>query len=370
MKTAVKQLTASDLSLFEPHYDPQRSRQKAINLNANVFVEELYPGLRDRRSQVTFSVEFLGPGRRPPHTLTRKVIRSPGAKNWRLDGELVRNPHEDPTRFDGLAPGDLAVLGFVGDQLPAGLVAVLVSAGQDPDLHAALSSLADFTGRNTMRVLTPAQIRQAIDASSSQYSDGHPLLACLPGESVEDALFGDQSAEAVHSSDGRGLTLDAEGLLRQLESARETGERGEALFAAWLASSGLSDEQFEWVSSTHARAAFDFIVEGAPWSSDAGIQYVDVKSSKDSESTKFHVSLAEIRWAAEHPYIIARVTGVEEDRVRLRVLDGLGDLSRGVLSTLAELPAGVRADSFRVEDDLLSEIAEYELAASILDSEE
>jgi len=46
-KLAVKRLTTSDLTFFEWHFKNRPAgKQKAINLNADVF-NELYPTLRD-----------------------------------------------------------------------------------------------------------------------------------------------------------------------------------------------------------------------------------------------------------------------------------------------------------------------------------
>ena len=43
-KLALKRLTASDLTLFEWHFNYRNAgNQKAINLNADVFKDQLYP---------------------------------------------------------------------------------------------------------------------------------------------------------------------------------------------------------------------------------------------------------------------------------------------------------------------------------------
>ncbi|MFM6173400.1 MAG: hypothetical protein ACKPB4_14950, partial [Sphaerospermopsis kisseleviana] len=70
-RVAVKQLSASDLTLFAAqfHKPGMRSKQKAINLNADVFVSRFYPGLRDRLAEIHFGVVIIGPGNAPPYAL-------------------------------------------------------------------------------------------------------------------------------------------------------------------------------------------------------------------------------------------------------------------------------------------------------------
>jgi hypothetical protein len=64
-RVAAKQLTSSDLTLFAAqfHKPGQRSKQKAINLNADVFVARFYPGLRDRFAELHFGLTIIGPVR-------------------------------------------------------------------------------------------------------------------------------------------------------------------------------------------------------------------------------------------------------------------------------------------------------------------
>ena len=45
-------------------------------------------------------------------------------KNWRLNGEFVRDPEGQSGRYDRLTPGDIAVMEFGGDPAPARPAAV------------------------------------------------------------------------------------------------------------------------------------------------------------------------------------------------------------------------------------------------------
>lgn len=99
-KLAAKRLTASDLTLFEWHYKNKNAgNQKAINLNANVFVDELFPVLpeiADRQDgRIPLDLQIYGPGHKELHNLQRKIIKIGSYKNWRLNGEFIHNPIDE-----------------------------------------------------------------------------------------------------------------------------------------------------------------------------------------------------------------------------------------------------------------------------------
>ncbi|MCF5393021.1 hypothetical protein GIV99_28485, partial [Pseudomonas syringae] len=77
-KIAIKRLTKSDLTLFTWHFKEMNSgNQKSINLNANVFIDKLYPDLPNisaQKGKTTFLVDLsiYGPGAAPKHSLARK----------------------------------------------------------------------------------------------------------------------------------------------------------------------------------------------------------------------------------------------------------------------------------------------------------
>ena len=132
-KLAVKRLTASDLTFFEWHFrNAPAGNQKAINLNADVFSDQLYPSLdnivRKRQYKLGIDLWIAGPAAAQPVNLQRKIIKGASYKNWRLDGEIVHNPEDQPDRFNVLVPGDIALLGLEGDLFPDTVSLVLLVA--------------------------------------------------------------------------------------------------------------------------------------------------------------------------------------------------------------------------------------------------
>lgn len=84
-KLVLKRLTSSDLTFFDWTYKHHPAgNQKAINLNADVFVEKLYPGLSDLSSPRKFPMDVFiyGPGVAGEYNLQRKIVRSEHSKNW------------------------------------------------------------------------------------------------------------------------------------------------------------------------------------------------------------------------------------------------------------------------------------------------
>jgi len=134
MKLAIKALTQSDLSFFKVHL--KYSKQKAINLNSDIFIEKFYPHLQGAMRHIKVSLTVFGPGGRGPHRLTRKILYTAGGKNWRLNGEFIHDPEGETGRYDKLVEGDLALFGFDGIDEPDSAIMVLVSSQEDPALFA------------------------------------------------------------------------------------------------------------------------------------------------------------------------------------------------------------------------------------------
>ena len=360
-RVAAKQLTASDLTFFAAHFHKpgQRSKQKAINLNADVFVARFYPGLRDQFTDLHFGLTIVGPGAAPPHVLSRKAVRTAGAKNWRLDGEIINDPPEQPERFRALADGDIAILAFEGTDQPRHVVLVLLSAASDAELHGRLTRLVTFAGRESMRVLTEANLRGLLDQTRAMYPRAHPLEPLLTADSVEDALYGvSEAQEAAVEADGRGVTISPESVRRHATIAGETGQLGEEAFERWLLSTGHEEPDFEWVSQTHGRSAFDFLVSRPKWERSAEPLYIDVKATKSSQVSPFHMSAAELRWAAKHPgYRIARVAELTEHSAEVRILTSVSEVATRIINAIRPaLPPGVKVDSVEMSPEILREI--------------
>lgn len=130
-KLAVKRLAASDLTLFEWQFQHRNvGGQKSINLNADVFVDSLFPAIAEATrgtGMVTLDLTIFGPGNRPSINLQRKIIKRATYKNWRLDGETIRNPEGEPTRFNLLDAGDYAIFAFEGEIVPSSATALFVA---------------------------------------------------------------------------------------------------------------------------------------------------------------------------------------------------------------------------------------------------
>ncbi len=127
-KLALKKLTKSDLTIFKWQFENQpgkKSKQKAINLNSNVFIEQLYPGLPNSSALTDGRMEVLteihGPRKgEEVHQASKRTITAASStqKNWRLGGSLIPNPQDQPLRYSGLKPDDLVLFDFVGDDVP------------------------------------------------------------------------------------------------------------------------------------------------------------------------------------------------------------------------------------------------------------
>jgi hypothetical protein len=82
---------------------------------------------------------------------------------------------------------------------------------------------------------------------------------------------------------------------------------------------------------------------------------VDVKATTGEGSDAFHMSMAEVRWAANHPsYRIARISRLTKTSATLVVLSGVHELCKALLPALvAALPSGIAIDSVEVSPGLL-----------------
>jgi hypothetical protein len=166
-RLALKRLTASDLTFFESRFRALNvGNQKSINLNADVFIERFYPTLPSLISTIgdviNVRLAIYGPNSAPLDLLSRSVTKRDAYKNWRLNGEFVHDPEGQPGRYDGMEPGDLAVLDFTGDPEPPKIALLLISAASERDtrLHAALTPLVPG-GRRTMVPLSRADLAKA-----------------------------------------------------------------------------------------------------------------------------------------------------------------------------------------------------------------
>lgn len=88
---------------------------------------------------------IYGPGHSGAHNLQRKILKGTAYKNWRLDGEYINNPENEPKRYNLLLPGDFAVFELQGRILPSSAKMVLISQTLPADriIHENLVQLSD-----------------------------------------------------------------------------------------------------------------------------------------------------------------------------------------------------------------------------------
>ena len=340
MFVALKILRASDLTLFKSQLKNFATNQKAINLNRTVFVDQFYPGLANVDHQrLEVSLDLRGPGGLGTATHARNATIIKSHKNWRLDGRMIEEPPEGP-RYDSLVEGDLAIIGFEGSPAPTRVTVVLVSQVQEFGLWGALKNACASSGQASMKALGAVEL-----AELAGVPGGENLSAFLPAGTVEDALYGPTASQV---GDGRGAAIAPETVLAQAGSASDTGRLGEEIFADWLATTGHPSSEFEWVAATHARASFDFLVDGPRWEGNSGgPTHVDVKTTRGDASAKVHMSIAEVRFAAERPgYRIARVSSLTQESARIAILAGVSSACQAIRDALdGALPDGVGVDS-------------------------
>jgi len=358
-KLALKRLAKSDLSFFEYHFANEtygKNRQKGINLNTDVFVDQFYPNaLATIGTHRPVLTTIFGPGTADaysPPPGTRPITYNNG-KNWRLDGGTIPDDPRSPARFHALAPGDLVLFRFRGDPAPNEVDVILVSAASDGTVHGALDAMVPPAGRQSMIPVTAAQIPAAI-AGVGVPAD-HPLRDLEEDEEVEAAvetvaLGGPTPAVLRRKRGGRRLT--PEELAQARAEAGRIGADGEAILHDWLRRREAAGELEDvvWVSRQDAAAPLDFRYRegGAP-------VRVDAKSTEGDFSRTIHISAAEIAEAADHTagsYHIARVYRIDEDGARVRISADIRAVARSLIDGLV-LPAGFAPDGFSVDPSAL-----------------
>lgn len=349
-RLAVKRLTASDLTLFKWHYEHRAAgHQKAINLNANVFVSEMFPSLPEvaeaEGGRLSLDLDIFGPGTAGLLNLQRKIIKGDSYKNWRLDGEFIANPIEDGGRFNPLAPGDFVVFDFEGAVVPKSARAVFIAraVADDADLHAALGR---FLGSASMKSASARDLESVVSAASIDYK--HPIHELLLGSALEDVALGGSEGIRTLTRRESGATMSRVELLRARASAEAAGERGEEFVNVYLLrerSHGRLTSS-EWVSRKNAVAPYDFTVRQR----DDIVELVDVKSTTGEFERSVHVSRAELETMAadSRPYRVYRVYEMDERHCMLRVSSPLNLWAQGVLDAMKAVPSGVSVDSVSV----------------------
>ncbi|PPQ43660.1 DUF3883 domain-containing protein [Rhodopseudomonas palustris] len=356
-RIALKRLTDSDLTFFEVMFRKLNAgNQKAINLNADIFIEKFYPTLPALKSApndvIPVTLTILGPKGVGPHIISRAVTKRQAYKNWRLNGEFVRDPEDEPGRYDELLAGDLALFEFFGDPRPERVSLLLISANDptDADLHHALAGLVPG-GRKTMVELSKNELSASVGSAPA----AHPVWQFTFDPQLEGALEdaasgGFDGIETLRKKANR--KFSAEEISKSRRLAEEIGQDGEEL--AWLLlqqqKSAGTLNTIEWSSHTNAIAPYDFSVTDAAGSAIV----IDAKSTAGSFDRKLHISYAELLEAANRPrYDIWRIYDITDEGAKVRIAENVGSFAKTIISSLT-LPDGVTADSFSISPTKLS----------------
>lgn len=348
---AIKRLSASDLTLFAYQYrEVPAGNQKALNLNANIFVGKFYPALRQSGDQDRFPIDLYlyGPGTADEYNLQRKILKQ--EKNWRLDGEMIHNPEDQPQRFDHLAPNDLAVFEFNDAAFPD-TVRVLFLSASSPEDGPLIAPLNELLGTSSMVSVSVADLERVL--KDPLIAPDHALRGFVISADPESLILeGPVVPQSLVSMRAR-PRLSFEALQRIRESAGRLGRLGEELVNDYLQALRDSGQihSFEWVSRIDAISPYDF------WFSMDGQDRVllDVKATKGDFDRALHVSHAELKRMADGPerYDLYRVFAINEGNGSLRVAKDTGGFARSILATLEQLPAGVFADGVTIAPAML-----------------
>lgn len=364
-KLALKRLTASDLTLFKWHFQNHPAgKQKAFNLDGGVLVGRLYPQLGEPalvpQPRYPLDLYLYGPGLAPANNLQRKILKQ--QKNWRLNGELIDNPVEDPELYNVLVPGDFALFEFSGDVTPTTANVVLISGNlpTDAGIH---TELARCFPDGSMWVLEEELIQEVL--SSAVPPSGHPLYDWAETSLLEDAALGGvMGAEAINVRRGnRGIS--PEDFMRSRRNAEATGVAGEELLNEWLEGERRVGrvQAFEWTASVNAVAPYDFLVTDHV----GEVRAVDAKSTVGGFGNPIHLSMSELMVAVHgsEPYDIYRLYEVSETGAKMRVAKNIGPSLGNTLAALSKLPKGITVDGLSIRPECLGFSADVIIVAAL-----
>jgi len=361
-KLAVKKLTASDLTLFEWHFKNKNAgNQKAINLNADIFINVLYPILPElaveRGGRIPLDLHIYGPGKSSLLNLQRKIIKFGTYKNWRLNGEFIYNPADSPERFNILAPGDLVIIEFNGIDIPTSAKAVFISNSVEIDkpLFAAFDKIG---GNHGMISLAASQIETIIDHVKPPLD--HPIHELTVASELEDLIVAGQIDLKKLQEKPSLRKISKEDLLKAKRAAEDNGMRGEELINNFFydrLEKGLITD-YLWESDINPIYPYDFhyTVNGEKC-------LIEVKTTEGAFERDFYFSINELRQAAEAPrYHLYRVYNLEGLKASLRIAENLNEFAKKLLEIFNELPEGVKANGISMSPKCLTFGGEITLA--------
>lgn len=352
-KIAIKVMAGSDLSFFDQLFKQRRtkSNQKAINLNADVFADVLYPNFAEihpsEGGETRVSVTLRGPLPGRPYRFIRSITKSENSKNWRLNGATVPDPDGEKDKFNDLNAQDIAVIEFHGDPRPEALTLVLVSAKHDARLRERLA--AETQGKSMARIARTRliEIADAVGADSH-----HPIRALLIDQELESLLEQAKigAAPAVRKLRARiGRKLSQAELDATLGKIRRIGLDGEA--AAYALLMAMKEEgawaAVTWISKEDAEASWDFEVQ----ETDGRRIRLDAKSTTLPFERYFFLSAAETKAASETavPYRIIRISDLTDDGAVARISKDINGFAAGIIKWTERLPDGALPTGFSLD---------------------
>jgi hypothetical protein len=272
-------------------------------------------------------------------------VKGGAYKNWRLNGEYISDPPNDPNRFKVLQPGDLVVFDFIGSVIPDSAKMLLIARHNENDqlIHQRLSLVI---GTRKMSVLSLAQLQAiAVEIRDAE----HPIHEFTLDEELEDAAKGGAKGRAILGRKPLSRKVGRDELQRARQAGEQVGRAGEEFVLAYLTSlkANGSVEDITWVADINAVAPYDFLVTLIGGDEIA----LDVKSTAGEFDRPIHVSaneLAEMTNATRR-YDLYRVFEITENTARLRVAQSVSSFAGTVLESLAALPEGIQIDSISVE---------------------
>ncbi|MEJ1414260.1 MAG: hypothetical protein RPU13_13470 [Candidatus Sedimenticola sp. (ex Thyasira tokunagai)] len=367
-KIVVKRLSASDLTLFEHHFrNTSGTKQKAFNLDAAIFVKELYPGLPERMEidsdRLPLDLLIYGPGMAGLHNLQRKILKQ--QKNWRLNGELIVDPPEEADRYNQLTRGDFAIMEFLGVTEPKSARIYLVAKANvsDQDLHRVLADKFGpaFNPHRGMTPTSPDEISEVISAVT--LNDNHPILDFLEYDSLEDAVQGgvDGTNKLLRRRRTRGI--GKEEFAQAKRNAELAGKTGEELVNYFLESKCENGEipGYKWDADSNPISPFDFSIRDG----ETVHRKIDAKATSGSFENRIHVSMSELleMLDPEIPYDIFRVYHAMSSGPKLRIAVDVREFAARIVDSLRDLPTGVSIDSVSIKPTELGFGPELELSS-------
>ncbi|KAA5611818.1 protein NO VEIN domain-containing protein [Rhodovastum atsumiense] len=407
----------SDLGWFRAIYKGEklRGRQKGITLGAKL-IKAAYPAMVPREAayrtavaaqqaakalgeagqeivkaekvkareagHIPTLVTIYGPGGKNGFKVARRIVLQ--RKNWRLDGQFIDEPENEPGRFyPALKDGDLAIMAFSGIEFPtAASVLLLGNNPADSALRAKLLPMVKKRVKSMVR-LDPVEMQALADTLG--LGEDHPLRSMATDTVVayemEQAAFGDPgAAEKVRARRG-GRHMTAEELAASLERAAATGRVGEEMVDWYLQEQTPAGaprrHRRMWPDS--ANHPYDFEIFDATVALEA---VLDVKSTSGAWTLEMFMSMSEVEHAATStvPYFIYRVSEVSEIGAWLRISGDIRPLAKAISAAYCPAyPKATRATTIGIRpadsdivwsDPIRLDIAELASASEPAEDEE